>query len=165
MEGEPESHRYTTMVVDSMNPEPTFAESSTALIRQLQKMNEQLAKNGIELLLVQQVPESTVGRTATRFYLQERFPQFFDFPKFTTTREDYHKRQARTMKTLAGLSKEGITIVDPTNRFFKDGDALQVSADRSFYRDDDHLTRAGSLHYLEPIFEEIMRRIPPVKSQ
>ena len=69
------------------------------------------------------------------------------------------------MKTLAGLSKEGITIVDPTNRFFKDGDALQISADRSFYRDDDHLTRAGSLHYLEPIFEEIMRRIPRGESQ
>jgi peptidoglycan/LPS O-acetylase OafA/YrhL len=165
MVGEPESHRYTTMVVDSMIPAPTFAESSTALIRQLQKMNEHLVKNGIELLLVQQVPESTVGRIAARFYLKERFPRFSDLPQFTTTREDHRKRQARTMKTLADLSKEDITIVDPTNQFFKESNALQVYANRSFYRDDDHLTWAGSLHYLEPVFEKIMRRIPRVKSQ
>ncbi len=165
MEGEPESHRYSTMVVDSQKPEPSFEESSGSLIRQLTKMNDRLVRHGIELVVIQQVPESTVGRTAARFYMQERFPGFYELPRFTTTREDHASRQERTMKTLAKLSGEGMTVVDPTGQFFNENDELQVYAERSYYRDDDHLTRAGSLHYLAPVFEKIMRRIPRAESQ
>lgn len=165
MDGEPVEHRFATMVVDEMNPSPSFEDASGALIRQLTAMNERLRKNGIELALMQQVPESTVGGTAKLFYAQKRFPQTHSLPQFTTSRSDHAARQQRTMDTLARLSKEGLTVIDPTDQFFQEGDGLKVYAERAYYRDEDHLSRAGSMHYLAPFFEKIMRQLPHGESQ
>ena len=165
MEGEPVNHRFTTMVVDSMNPDPTFEEASGALTRQLSAMGARLGQNGIDLVIVQQVPENTIGRTAARFYSRERFPKFFDLPQFTTTLKDHADRQRRTMEKLAALAEKGVKVVDPTSRFFHERGKLKIYSARSYYRDDDHLTRAGSLHYLLPIFEAIMSGIPRAESQ
>lgn len=159
MEGELPGHRFTTMVVDTMNSEPTFEEASGALTRGLSAMKDILSGHGIELVVVQQVPESTVGGTASRFYAQERFPRFNKLPQFTSTREDHAERHHRTMEMISGLSDEGITVVDPTSQFFKENGRLKVYDERSYYRDEDHLTRAGSLHYLAPVFVKIMRGI------
>jgi hypothetical protein len=165
MEGEAEEYRFTTMVVDTMNPEPSFEEASGALIRQLTTMNERLGRNGIKLALMQQIPESTIGGTASLFYAQKRFPQTHSLPQFTTSPSEHAARQQRTMNTLARLSNEGLTILDPTSQFFQGGNGLKVYAERSYYRDDDHLSRAGSRHYLVPFFEKIMRRLRHAKSQ
>ena len=165
MEGEAGEYRFTTMVVDTMNPKPSFEEASGALIRQLTTMNERLGRNGIKLALMQQIPESTIGGTASLFYAQKRFPQTHSLPQFTTTPSEHAARQQRTMNTLARLSNEGLTILDPTNQFFQGGNGLKVYAERSYYRDDDHLSRAGSRHYLVPFFEKIMRRLRHAKSQ
>ncbi|MDC0258372.1 acyltransferase [bacterium] len=166
MVGEPGSLRFTTMLVDSMIPEPTFKEASSALARQIKAMGARLAVHGIKLVIFQQVPESNESRTASRFYSMKRFPGTSKVPQFTTTKDEFLKRQKRTMKLLENQTTENVTVIDASSQFFfRDRDQLKVYAERSYYRDEDHLTRAGAMHYLEPAFKKFMSWIPREESK
>lgn len=166
MVGEPESVRFTTMLVDSMIPEPTFKEASNALARQIKAMGARLAVHGIKLVIFQQVPESNESRTASRFYTMKRFSGTSKVPQFTTTKDEFLKRQERTMNLLENQTTENIRVIDASSQFFfRDRDQLKVYAERSYYRDEDHLTRAGAMHYLEPAFKNFMSWIPREESQ
>ena len=166
MVGEPDNVRFTTMLVDSMIPEPTFKEASSALARQIKAMGVRLAVQGIELVIFQQVPESTESRTASRFYTMKRFSGTSKVSQFTTTKDEFLKRQERTMNLLENQTTENVRIIDASSQFFfRDRDQLKVYAERSYYRDEDHLTRAGAMHYLEPAFKKFMSWIPREESQ
>ena len=166
MVGEPDSLRFTTMLVDSMIPEPTFKEASSALARQIKAMGARLAVHGIKLVIFQQVPESNESRTASRFYSMKRFSGTSKVPQFTATKDEFLKRQERTMKLLENQTTENVSVIDASSRFFfRDRDQLKVYAERSYYRDEDHLTRAGAMHYLEPAFKKFMSWIPREESK
>ena len=166
MVGEPGSLRFTTMLVDSMIPEPTFKEASSALARQINAMGARLAVHGIKLVIFQQVPESNESRTASRFYSMKRFSGTSKVAQFTTTKDEFLKRQKRTMKLLENQTTENVTVIDASSQFFfRDRDQLKVYAERSYYRDEDHLTRAGAMHYLEPAFKKFMSWIPREESK
>ena len=166
MVGEPGSLRFTTMLVDSMIPEPTFKEASSALARQIKAMGARLAVHGIKLVIFQQVPESNESRTASRFYSMKRFSGTSKVPQFTTTKDEFLKRQKRTMKLLKNQTTENVRVIDASSQFFfRDRDQLKVYAERSYYRDEDHLTRAGAMHYLEPAFKKFMSWIPREESK
>ena len=166
MVGEPDSLRFTTMLVDSMIPEPTFKEASSALARQIKAMGARLAVHGIKLVIFQQVPESNESRTASRFYSMKRFSGTSKVPQFTTTKDEFLKRQKRTMKLLKNQTTENVRVIDASSQFFfRDRDQLKVYAERAYYRDEDHLTRAGAMHYLEPAFKKFMSWIPREESK
>ena len=165
MHGEQNDYHFETMVVDAMNPKPNFQDSSAALSRQLRAMNARFAEKGIRLILLQQVPESTITGTAALFYAQKRFPKTHALPQFTTSLQEHADRQKRTMDALAQLSQHGLEVIDPTEQFFQEGKGLKVYAERSYYRDEDHLSRAGSLHYLTPVFKKILRQHSRLKSR
>lgn len=166
MVGEPGSLRFTTMLVDSMIPEPTFKEASSALARQIKAMGARLAVHGIKLVIFQQVPESNESRTASRFYSMKRFSGTSKVPQFTTTKDEFLKRQKRTMKLLKNQTTENVRVIDASSQFFfRDRDQLKVYAERAYYRDEDHLTRAGAMHYLEPAFKKFMSWIPREESK
>ncbi|MGB1888187.1 MAG: SGNH hydrolase domain-containing protein, partial [Akkermansiaceae bacterium] len=87
-------------------------------------------------------------------------------PQFTTTKDEFLKRQGRTMKLLENQTTENISVIDASSRFFfGNHDQLKVYAERSYYRDEDHLTRAGAMHYLEPAFKKFMSWIPREESK
>jgi hypothetical protein len=166
MVGEPDSIRFSTMLVDSMIPEPTFKEASSALARQIKAMGARLAAHRIKLVIFQQVPESNESRTASRFYSMKRFSGTSKVSQFTTTKDEFLKRQERTMKLLENQTTENVRVIDASSQFFsRDRDQLKVYAERSYYRDEDHLTRAGAMHYLEPAFKKFMSWIPHEESK
>ncbi|MDC0295137.1 acyltransferase, partial [bacterium] len=135
MVGEPGSLRFTTMLVDSMIPEPTFKEASSALARQIKAMGARLAVHGIKLVIFQQVPESNESRTASRFYSMKRFSGTSKVPQFTTTKDEFLKRQKRTMKLLKNQTTENVRVIDASSQFFfRDRDQLKVYAERAYYR-------------------------------
>ena len=160
MIGERPSHHFATMVVDSMLSEPEFTDSASALLRQLKHMHRRLAAHGISLAILQQVPESTTTSNARLFYMRKRFPYLDSLAQFTTSPHAHAARQKRTMDSLAQLSGNGLSIIDPSPQFFREGKGLKIYAERSYYRDDDHLTRPGSLHYLSPIFHQLFSQHP-----
>ena len=52
-----------------------------------------------------------------------------------------------------------MTVVDPTPFFYQQTDRLRVYGDRSYYKDDEHLTRHGADHYLRPLFDGLFLTI------
>ena len=71
----------------------------------------------------------------------------------------------QTPERYASLARSAMAhLVMASNCYFT-RDQLKIYADRSYYRDEDHLTRAGAMHYLEPAFKKFMGWIPREESQ
>lgn len=157
----PVDYRPAPMAVNHNNPKPDFAESSQALMDGLISLSARLREHGIDLAILQQVPESIADQVAFRFYAASRFPLFHTFEKYSTPLAIHRKRESRTMAAFAKLPEGTLEIIDPTLSFYPEGDAvdLKLSGKRTYYRDDDHLARFGSVHYLTPVFEKALVRM------
>jgi len=154
----PQVSRFAPMLVARENAEPGFEESAGLLRNRLIAMSERLKRHGIALWVFQQVPESTVGKAAERFYAATRFPLLYSLAERATSYEFHQERESRTMAEFAKLPEGTVRIIDPTAAFFPEGSEgdLKLFAERSYYRDDDHLSRFGSVHYLAPVFEKVL---------
>lgn len=146
------------MLVERENADPGFEESAGLLRNCLVEMSGRLRAQGIELWILQQVPESTVGKVAERFYAATRFPMLYSFEERATSFDFHKERERRTMAEFAQLPGGTVRIIDATKAFYPQGsnEGLKLFAERSYYRDDDHLSRFGSVHYLAPVFEEVL---------
>ena len=137
----------------------TFEISDNAEV-QLARMIKKLNTLGVKVWIIKQVPQTNNVRTAQEFYMAKRFPFFNKMPpQHTTTKGDYLQKQTHANKVLDRLPVDLINVIDPTPYFFKDSDKLKVYGDRAYYRDDDHLTRAGADHYLSEMFDGIFAEI------
>ena len=139
-----------------MNPDRT----SDLLFENLKLMSHRFKKHDIRVWLIKQVPESNNTETASEFYLAKRFSLLNRMPQqYTTTIESHARRQMRANKIFDKLPANLVTVIDPTPYFFKGSDKLKAYEKRSFYRDDDHLTRAGADYYLSEMFNAMFAQI------
>ena len=161
MEGRPKSFRRVHMVVNRENFVPNIEQSSAVLLEALIDLSARLREHGIKLWLFQQVPESTVADVASRFYSATRFPLLYSLDERATSLAEHRERENKVMTALATLPAGTVEIIDATQAFFPEGEAadLKIYAERSYYRDDDHLSRFGSVHYLQPVFEKVLAEI------
>lgn len=157
LEFEPD-YRVAPMAVDRVNPNPSFEEAAECLVRGLTSLSDRLKEHGITLWLLQQVPESTVDQVAWKFYAATRFPMLYSLDERATSLAFHRERERKTMEVVGGLPEGTLRVIDPTDSFFPRGgeEALKIYAERSYYRDDDHVSRFGSVHYLAPVFEEVL---------
>ena len=152
-------YQVAPMAVNRLNHDPSVERIEQGLVRWPLRLSVQYygrTESGFGLL--QQVPESSVDFVAWKYYASTRFPWLYSLEDHATT-YDYHlKREEWTMKALRSLPEGTIRIIDPTWNFFPEGEKgrLKIFAERSYYRDDDHLTRFGSVHYLAPVFEKVL---------
>lgn len=161
VENQQPDYRYVGMVVNKECPEPDLEHSPRILVKQLEALALRLQPHGIHVSLLQQVPETTSAQTANLVNAQIRFPRFNALPAHTTTLAEHQERQKKTNEALRRLDQNLIEIIDPTESFFPGGEALKIYDTASFYTDDDHLTQVGSLHYLTPVFREVLRKFTP----
>lgn len=123
-------------------------------------MATELNSRGISVWLIEQVPESDNVFTAKEFYLHEKYPELNpNYRQFTTSIAQHRYRQKNARAAIAGISDDLITVIDPTQSFFNGHDRLRVSDDRAYYRDDNHLTSIGAIHYLDEPVERIIQKI------
>lgn len=152
--------RTFNMVVDSVNESPSSEISKAALDRQLQNMLENLDSRGVRVWLIPQVPACERRQTARDFYITHRFPQFNKHHfKLSTPIHAYIKARADSMEVFTSIKSSNLVIVDPKDSFFSEGNMLQVYGDRSYYRDEDHLTRAGANRYMRDLIEDLLNGI------
>lgn len=151
-------YQVAPMAVNRVNHQPSVQESTEALLGALTDLSQRLNEHGIRLWLLQQVPESSVDFVAWKFYAATRFPWLYSLEDRATSLEYHLARERRTMTALRSLPEGTIRIIDPTWSFFPSGgkEDLKIHAERSYYRDDDHLSRVGSVHYLAPVFEKVL---------
>jgi peptidoglycan/LPS O-acetylase OafA/YrhL len=127
---------------------------------QLPIMAETLKKFGVQAWLIKQAPESNSLRTAQEFYMGKRFPLINDMPaQYTVSKEDHQNTQEHVNKAIDRLPKGLINVIDPAPYFFVESTKLKVYGDRAYYKDDDHLTRAGADYYLSEMFDGIFSKI------
>jgi hypothetical protein len=134
--------------------------SARLLTKHLELMARSLREVGVRIWLIKQVPETNNVTTASDFYWAKRFPFVNEMPEqYTTTLGEHLGRQQRVNRAIDLVSRGLIEVIDPTPYFYENSDALKVYGERSYYRDDDHLTRAGAEQYLTKIFDGIFSRI------
>jgi len=127
---------------------------------QLPVMAKNLKKLGVQIWLIKQVPESNSIRTAQEFYMGKRFPLMNEMPaQFTVSKEDHQNTQEHANQAIDYLPKGLINVIDPASYFFVESTKLKVYGDRAYYKDDDHLTRAGADYYLSKMFDGIFAEI------
>ncbi len=127
---------------------------------QLPIMAENLKNSGVKVWLIRQVPESNNIRTAQEFYMAKRFPLLNSMPaQFTVSKEEHENVQEHVSKAINRLPKDLVNVIDPAPYFFVDSAKLKVYGNRAYYKDDDHLTRAGADYYLSSTFDAIFAEI------
>jgi len=151
-------YQVAPMAVNELNHAPSIAQSTQALCDGLVSLSRRLREHGIELWLLQQIPESSIDHVAWKFYASTRFSWLYSLEQDATSYEYHLNREEWTMNALRSLPQGTIRIIDPTWSFFPNGseEKLRIYEQRSYYRDDDHLSRAGSEHYLAPVFERVL---------
>ena len=157
--------RERSMVVDS-NVLPSVESSSKAMSRQLTEMINQFDNHDVKVWLILQSPVASRPQVARDFYLKHRFPLFNkDSFQFDTPRVDYEANRQRILELMTAIESENLEIVDPISHVYRDKELLQLYGDRSYYRDEDHLTRAGAEFFYNNMFDEILTKIKPKLSQ
>lgn len=149
------------MVVDSTSNTPSYTNSRGALERQLSKLVERFARQGVRVWVLVQVPSASRGEVARDFYLTKRFPRLNpeDF-RWDTSREKYAEDHDDNLRLFMGLSAENFRILDPLEAFYPQGvQSLLLYSNRAFYGDEDHLTTEGADHFLRDIFSKVLREI------
>jgi len=127
---------------------------------QLERMLERLTQAGVRVWILKQVPETNRSDTARQFYFASRFPRLANFDQFTISLKKHEQRQLYADRALDGLESTKVTVIDPSPAFFDNEKAmLKIYSDRSYYRDDDHLTSYGVEQMLGPVIDQIMSEI------
>lgn len=141
-----------TLVVDSASGNLTPEGSRSALERQLSIMLKRLGDHGINIWFLIQVPSSSRPEVARDFYTFRRFSIIngSDF-RWDTLRSDYERERVEMDQLLERLDVKKLTLLDPVDHFYRDGERLLLFSDRAYYRDEDHLTRPGAEHYLRTV--------------
>jgi hypothetical protein len=102
---------------------------------------------------MEQVPETNTTRTAEYVLQYKRFPKLNHFTQETTTLEQHKARQLNCKTALESIPKHLVSLMDPTPYFFDERRKLKVFDRRSYYKDDDHLTRYGAERHIRPMFD------------
>ena len=152
--------RNCPMVVDSPETTPNAEASQKALRQQLTKMIKRLADHDVSVWLVLQAPVASRTSVARDFYLTKRFPSFNQESfQLDTPKSEYLENRSTIVNLLTGIESENLHCVDPLSFVYGDEDSLRLYGERAFYRDEDHLTRAGAEHFLRPMYSEILEKI------
>lgn len=144
-------------IANHENMELTPENCSLALRHEFSAMLREFAANDIQVWLLLQVPEASSASVARDFSVVQQFPLLNHLGrKWDTTREEYLQRRRLSDEVFSSLKSPNLAIIDPTDNFFGASNRLQLYENRAFYRDEDHLTRAGCDHFLRPTFSRLL---------
>lgn len=142
---------FETMVTDHEVQTVTPKVATASVHRQLKAMVGRLSESGIRVWIVRQVPETTDVNMARDFYLAQRFPAWNHLHVTPVSMDDHLFRQKHANEAFDGIDSPWLTFIDPAPLFFdNDRAVLDVYAERSYYKDDNHLTRYGAQKFLTP---------------
>ena len=152
-----------SLVVDEIETselEPDSDMARRSIERQLRRMLHRLEQSETTVWLFMQVPETSSKNTARDFVKQMRFPKFNNINQFSTTLDKHLQRQKCFKSVIDELGHKNLVVIDSTNLFFDNSKkALKVYSERSYYRDDDHLTQIGVEKFVAGLFEKILLQI------
>jgi len=134
---------------------------SAMVERGLDRMVERLIGMNRNVILVGCVPE--VGfDVPTAFSISRRLPWILDLKRVVPTKADYERRQLESNLLLSRISNRYHVdlIGSDSSMWDSNGRALVLIDGELLYRDDDHLSQAGALHFahrFDGVFDQLGR--------
>lgn len=154
------------LVSDSTNnkAETSLTDASESLERQLRNMLDVCRSKGIKVYIIKQAPETTDDQTARHFYIRKRYAALNPGTpgRFTITRMEHDANAASFDRILRSLKQdEYLSILDPAPPFFhNEQDRLEAyGEERSYYRDNNHLTDYGVKKFMDPVIDTTLQEI------
>jgi peptidoglycan/LPS O-acetylase OafA/YrhL len=139
--------------------------AALSLKNQLTAMLTKLSKAGIHVWVITQVPESNDELLARKALNSELYSFVAENPRYTLPLAQHLQYQKVVNDIFNNSHLEGITIVDAAAPFFNnEGQLLQVHDQRSYYRDNHHLTRFGAEQMLTALFENVFDEMKQLNS-
>ncbi len=157
----PNLHPKRTMVIDTEEPRSRQRTLRSHSQDKLNKMLSTLSDWGVKVWIVEQVPEADDTQLARKFFYATRLPSINAFPTTKVTVFDHRDRQLAVHAILDTVRSDTVTVIDPSPAFFDKALNLTLYGERSFYRDDDHLTRYGA----EKLGQELETDVPKDRKQ
>jgi peptidoglycan/LPS O-acetylase OafA/YrhL len=140
----------------------TVEENMARLTKGLQDVEAICDECDVRLWVLNQVPEVPSESPPTdllRWMAEKRKT----FPKHNVSLAQHYERQKNALKVFETAFTSKVRLIDPAQYFFDKEDRLICFVQgRSFYRDDDHLTRFGA-NRLRGLFSEIFREMAEMK--
>lgn len=133
------------------------SEAKESMKKALERYSALLSTMGVKLYLIRQVPVLSKPYPARDFIKISRFPSLNKSSSARALDLAEFRVQGQAMsEVLAGLENSNVEIVDPATAFFPDSDKpMNWHGERSYYRDDDHLTRYGAEIFMKPLLSKI----------
>ncbi len=152
---EPHRRKWKTLVTDRHHGEESIQESTRAFRDSMAALAAACDASGVNLWVIKEVPETGETECARRFVLWKKSPWLFDAPDRTLPFKEYLDRQRGPMHAFQSLEFTNVRILDPSPEFFNElGRTINYLDGRSIYRDNDHLTKAGT-ELLRPMIEDM----------
>ncbi len=132
--------------------------SETELVEGLEQLVALCEESCVELWVVKQVPEVGGISPAKDVFLWSVGRQD-KLPDYRTSLDQHLAQQATPERVFGSISADRLRVLDPAPYLFgKDGMTIIVQDGRSFYKDDDHLTRHGA-EWLRVLIKGMMQEI------
>jgi len=157
------SYLDNTFVRDDKILKPNLQNAKNSLQRQLPPMIKSFNEKGIHVYIVKQVPESNEKEPAKRFFIRARFPALNPETndRYSITLKEHEEKEAPFNDIVSILpGNELLSLIDPSAAFFNNAEhRLEMYAERSYYRDENHLTEYGVEKFIAPLVEDLFLQI------
>lgn len=161
VEDEKQSGRSWTLVASTESDKVVPEESPLVLSQALNSFVEQLSSMSIDVHCLGPVPECRESSCARNFYQIKRAPRLNDYEFPTIKLEEYTQRSEEAIAALKRVTDQGFTIHNVGPAFFDRSGFLPIVSERSYYRDNDHLTDYGVKVFLSEYIENMLIELEP----
>ncbi len=155
--------RTRSLVVDEHTATPPPPEvAAETLRRHLVDLLKQFQSRGISVWIIHQCPECESVYPARDFLKWKMYPSLYadgHLDKAKVSLTQHMQRQKHPRWIFKSLEGTGVELIDPTPAFFDERGLLRLRAERSYYRDNDHLTRTGVRELLQPYIVDVLSQV------
>ncbi|WP_018971051.1 acyltransferase family protein [Rubritalea marina] len=138
----------------------TKEQSGEVLRRNFVSMVEKFHNAGVKVWILKQVPETEYLNGARDFLKMQAYPCLNPIQqRFVQSEAAYDQRQNAVEKIYQSLQPYNVELIDVKPLFYSSGEPASIFAQRSYYRDDDHLTKAGVERFLEVPLTRFLERV------
>jgi len=148
------------MLMDESTAASTPESACGVLKRGLERMLTELDEAAVTVWIMRQVPEQDVPRPSELLAKKLQYGWPKEIQGVSLQKHRACQRQVDAIFDELARKRDNVHILDPTPYCFDEaGFSLMCDAKRSYYRDDDHLSRHGADILLTPVIQPVMQQI------
>ena len=161
--------RFASLAAESIGVSPDTSIATNLLRDKLSSLLSELTNSGIKVWVMAQVPEAASRAPARDLLILHRFGRLNRLLGTQPIAMTYAKHRARQREASHAINAasdfDDVVLIDLAPQFFDASGVLQLWADRSYYRDGNHLTEFGAERFVAPAALRILGSIAGNRKQ